>query len=82
MRIQVDADKKQTLIWLERSEKDDPRIREKIRILSSEGKKNQYCTAVLVSGTEELYGTVLDLLKHNTRLSAEREVRQKTQASG
>lgn len=67
-------------LWLTRTERDDPALRESLRPIYQQYKNQKYLVAVFLSGEEELYQQTRDLLLYNRRRQAEKEVQSMKQA--
>lgn len=76
MQMNVRDDRKTVEIWLTRSERDNPGLRESLKPLYRQYKEKHYLVALFLSGEEELYRQTRDLLLYNRRRAAERAVGQ------
>lgn len=82
MRLQIDVfdNQKIVAVWLTKAERNDERVREKLRELRAEYKPKKYTVCEYHSGDGDLKTSVLDLLEYNKLRSAEREIEQEKAA--
>lgn len=75
MRLQIDVfdNQKIVAVWLTRAERDDERVREKLRELRAEYKAKKYTVAEYQSGDGDLHTSIYELLRYNKLRVAERE---------
>ena len=75
MRLQIDVfdNQKIVAVWLTKVERDDERVREKLRELRSEYKAKKYTVAEYQSGDGDLHTSIYELLRYNKLRVAERE---------
>ena len=75
MRLQIDVfdNQKIVAVWLTKAERDDERVREKLRELRSEYKAKKYTVAEYQSGDGDLHTSIYELLRYNKLRVAERE---------
>ena len=74
MEIHVRDGSKLVEVWLTNSEKRDAELRERLKPLYREYKKNDYLVAVFESGEQDLTDLTSSLLCDHRRRSAQREV--------
>lgn len=74
MVIELKNEQGIVLIWLTKSEADDPKTDACVRALCPEYRAKGYLVAVMRSGSADLYEQTRDLLSYNRRRGAEREV--------
>ena len=67
-------------VWLTNADQQNEEIQNWLKVKYPVWKKQGYLTAVYKSGHEDLYENTLALLKHNRRLSAQKEVAAEKQA--
>ena len=75
MRLQIDVFDNQRIVavWLTKAERDDERVREKLRELRAEYKAKKYTVAEYQSGDGDLHTSIYELLRYNKLRVAERE---------
>ena len=75
MRLQIDVfdNQKIVAVWLAKAERDDERVREKLRELRAEYKAKKYTVAEYQSGDGDLHTSIYELLRYNKLRVAERE---------
>ena len=75
MRLQIDVfdNQKIVAVWLTKAERDDERVREKLRELRSEYKAKKYTVAEYQSGDGDLHTSIYELLRYNKLRVAERD---------
>ena len=75
MRLQIDVfdNQKIVAVCLTKAERDDERVREKLRELRAEYKAKKYTVAEYQSGDGDLYTSIYELLRYNKLRVAERE---------
>lgn len=75
MRLQIDVfdNQKIVAVWLTKAERDDERVREKLRELRAEYKAKKYTVAEYQSGDGDLHTSIYELLCYNKLRVAERE---------
>lgn len=75
MRLQIDVfdNQKIVAVWLTKAERDDERVREKLRKLRAEYKAKKYTVAEYQSGDGDLHTSIYELLRYNKLRVAERE---------
>lgn len=75
MRLQIDVfdNQKIVAVWLTKAERDDERVREKLRELRAEYKAKNYTVAEYQSGDGDLHTSIYELLRYNKLRVAERE---------
>lgn len=75
MRLQIDVfdNQKIVAVWLTKAERDDERVREKLRELRAEYKAKKYTVAEYQSGEGDLHTSIYELLRYNKLRVAERE---------
>lgn len=75
MRLQIDVfdNQKIVAVWLTRAERDDERVREKLRELRAEYKAKKFTVAEYQSGDGDLHTSIYELLRYNKLRVAERE---------
>ena len=75
MRLQIDVfdNQKIVAVWLTKAERDDERVREKLRELRSEYKAKKYTVAEYQSGDGDMHTSIYELLRYNKLRVAERE---------
>ena len=75
MRLQIDVfdNQKIVAVWLTKAERDDERVREKLRELRTEYKAKKYTVAEYQSGDGDLHTSIYELLRYNKLRVAERE---------
>lgn len=75
MRLQIDVfdNQKIVAVWLTKAERDDERVREKLRELRAEYKAKNYTVAEYQSGEGDLHTSIYELLRYNKLRVAERE---------
>lgn len=75
MRLQIDVfdNQKIVAVWLTKAERDDERVREKLRELRAEYKAKKYTVAEYHSGDSDLHTSIYELLRYNKLRVAERE---------
>lgn len=76
MKIDVLDNKKLVAVWLNNAEKDDQELRDSLKPLYAKYRKKKYLVAVYESGEDDLYQGTLDLLLHNRKLAAQKEVQK------
>ena len=76
MEMNVHEKTKDVEIWLTRAEKNDARLRERLKDVYAEWKEKGYFVTVFESGEKDLYQGTLDLLAYNKKRLAELEVRR------
>lgn len=74
MVIELKSEQGIALIWLTKSEADDPKTDAYVRALCPEYRAKGYLVAVMRSGSADLYEQTRALLSDNRRRDAEREV--------
>lgn len=80
MHMNIRKDCKTVEFWLSREERDDTTLRESLKPLYQQYKRQNYLVALFLSGEEDCYLCTRDLLFYNRRRSAERMVEQKKRA--
>lgn len=75
MRLQIDVfdNQKIVAVWLTKAERNDERVREKLRELRAEYKAKKYTVAEYQSGDGDLHTSIYELLRYNKLRVAERE---------
>ena len=75
MRLQIDVfdNQKIVAVWLTKAERDDERVREKLRELRAKYKAKKYTVAEYHSGDSDLHTSIYELLRYNKLRVAERE---------
>lgn len=75
MSLQIDVfdNQKIVAVWLTKAERDDERVREKLRELRAEYKAKKYTVAEYQSGDGDLHTSIYELLRYNKLRVAERE---------
>lgn len=75
MRLQIDVfdNQKIVAVWLTKAERNDERVREKLRELRAEYKAKKYTVAEYQSGDGALHTSIYELLRYNKLRVAERE---------
>ena len=73
MQIDVFDNQKIVAVWLTKAERDDERVREKLRELRAEYKAKKYTVAEYQSGDGDLHTSIYELLRYNKLRVAERE---------
>lgn len=75
MRLQIDVfdNQKIVAVWLTKAERNDERVREKLRELRAEYKAKKYTVAEYQSGNGDLHTSIYELLRYNKLRVAERE---------
>ncbi len=75
MRLQIDVfdNQKIVAVWLTKAERNDERVREKLRELRAEYKEKKYTVAEYQSGDGDLHTSIYELLRYNKLRVAERE---------
>ena len=75
MRLQIDVfdNQKTVAVWLTKAERNDERVREKLRELRAEYKAKKYTVAEYQSGDDDLHTSIYELLRYNKLRVAERE---------
>ena len=75
MRLQIDVfdNQKIVAVWLTKAERDDERVREKLRELRAEYKAKKYTVAEYQSDDGDLHTSIYELLRYNKLRVAERE---------
>lgn len=75
MRLQIDVfdNQKIVAVWLTKAERNDERVREKLRELRAEYKAKKYTVAEYQSGEGDLHTSIYGLLRYNKLRVAERE---------
>lgn len=75
MRLQIDVfdNQKIVAVWLTKAERNDERVREKLRELRAEYKAKKYTVAEYQSGEGDLHTSIYELLRYNKLRVAERE---------
>ena len=75
MRLQIDVfdNQKIVAVWLTKAERNDERVREKLRELRTEYKAKKYTVAEYQSGDGDLHTSIYELLRYNKLRVAERE---------
>lgn len=78
MRLQIDVfdNQKIVAVWLTKAERDDERVREKLRELRAEYKAKKYTVAEYQSGDGDLHTSIYELLRYNKLRVAERETKR------
>ncbi len=79
MEINVHENSKTVEVWLTSAEKADPAMQERLKPLYAEYKAKKYTVAVFLSGRQELYPTLRDLLAYNKKRTAELAVQREKQ---
>lgn len=79
MEINVRSGSRTVEIWLTREEKQDAKLREKLKPLYQKYKEQGYLTAVYESGEQDLWDAASDLLCYNRKRIAQLEVEQEKQ---
>lgn len=79
MEINVRSESRIVEIWLTREEKQDAKLREKLKPLYQKYKEQGYLTAVYESGEQNLWDAASDLLCYNRKRIAQLEVEQEKQ---
>ena len=74
MQVDVHAEKKLVCVWLSHADENDPFVQERLSVLYRMCGQQKLRPAVFHSGQDNLQEQILDLLKHNRKLSAEREI--------
>ena len=74
LRIDINDESKIVSIWLTKAEQADDTYRLPLKEICETYKAKKYMVAVFRSGSEDLYGNTLALLKYNRRRSAEKAV--------
>ena len=84
MRLQIDVFDNQRIVavWLTKAERDDERVREKLRELRAEYKAKKYTVAEYQSGDGDLHTSIYELLRYNKLRVAERETERAKAAPG
>lgn len=80
MEIHVRDGSKLVEVWLTNSEKRDVELRERLKPLYREYKKNDYLVAVFESGEQDLTELTSGLLCDHRRRTAQREVELERQS--
>ena len=75
MVIELKNEQGIVLIWLTKSEADDPKTDTYVKALCPEYRAKGYLVAVMRSGSADLYEQTRNLLTYNRRRDAERQVR-------
>ncbi len=75
MVIELKNEQGIVLIWLTKSEADDPKTDAYVKALCPEYRAKGYLVAVMRSGSADLYEQTRNLLTYNRRRDAERQVR-------
>ena len=75
MRLQIDVfdNQKIVAVWLTKAERNDERVREKLRELRAEYKAKKYTVAEYQSGDGDLHTSIYELLRYNKLRVAERD---------
>ena len=75
MRLQIDVfdNQKIVAVWLTKAERDDERVREKLRELRADYKAKKYTVAEYQSGDGDLHTSIYELLRYNKLRVAERD---------
>ena len=75
MRLQIDVfdNQKIVAVWLTKAERNDERVREKLRELRADYKAKKYTVAEYQSGDGDLHTSIYELLRYNKLRVAERE---------
>ena len=75
MRLQIDVfdNQKIVAVWLTKAERNDERVREKLRELRADYKAKKYTVAEYQSGEGDLHTSIYELLRYNKLRVAERE---------
>ena len=76
LEIHIRDDQKLVEIWLNRREREDPELRNRLNPFFQTYHARKYLVAVYQSGEEPLYDGTRELLLYNRRRQAEREVRR------
>ena len=76
MEIDVKDKEKRVNIWLTHAESQDKTLMESLKPLYREYKAKKYLVAVFSSGTEDLKGSILDLLNYNKTRLCELEMKK------
>lgn len=76
LEIHIRDDQKLVEIWLNRREREDLELRNRLKPLCQKYHAQKYLVAVFQSGEEPLYDGTRELLLYNRRRQAEREVRR------
>lgn len=79
MEIHVRDKSRIVEIWLTNAEKQDAGLRERLKPLYREYTDKKYLVAVYLSGSQELAGTISDLLCYNRKRIAQLEVEREKQ---
>ena len=84
MRLQIDVfdNQKIVAVWLTKAERDDERVREKLRELRAEYKAKKYTVAEYQSGDGDLHTSIYELLRYNKLRVAEPRNRARQSRSG
>ena len=72
LEIHIRDDQKLVEIWLNRREREDPELRNRLKPLCQKYHAQKYLVAVFQSGEEPLYDGTRELLLYNRRRQAER----------
>lgn len=79
MEINVRSESRTVEIWLTREEKQDAKLREKLKPLYQRYKNEGYLAVVYESGERDLWDAASDLLCYNRKRIAQLEVEQEKQ---
>jgi hypothetical protein len=74
IELNIHDEQKYVSVWLTKTESTDTALRESLKSLYSEYKEKKYRVVVFESGRGDLPTLTRDLLKHNIKLSAQKEV--------
>lgn len=74
MQVEMHAEKKLVCVWLSHADENDPFVQERLSVLYRMCGQQKLRPAVFYSGQDNLQEQILDLLKHNRKLSSEREI--------
>lgn len=74
MRINADDNRKTVDIWLTKAEKNDAKLQESLQDIYKKYSRQKYLVAVFLSGEQDLYEGIRDLLLYNRHRMAKKEV--------
>lgn len=71
MEINLNNEKRIVYIWLTNAEKNNPAVKAKLDQLYAQYRQKKYMVVTFMSGDQPLQPSIVELLKYNSRKSAE-----------
>lgn len=74
MEIRIHEDRRLVELWLTQAEQQDVALRESLKPIYQQYRKQKYLVTVYLSGQKDLYEQTRDLLLYNRQRTAQRQV--------